>query len=196
MTPEEVKAVEETLKFLSDITASKPNEWLPVYAALGGAVAGAIASFFPTWFIEKRRESAFAKQIQNCLVAEISSLVEIVDQRSYLSAIKEAVEHLRLKPKDTYRLAVDVPYHYSRVYQDNCKHIGAIEAEVAREIITFHQLVDAVVQDLKPNGPFSSGARLETFENMEKIFEQALCIGRNLTETHNKKSHSDPVHSA
>lgn len=192
LSPEEIKAVAETLKIFGDMTASKPNEWLPVFAALGGAVAGAIASFFPTWLIEKRRESAFSKQIQNCLVAEVSSLVEIIEHRNYLAAIKAAVNHLKLNPKDKYSLVVDVPPHYSRVYQDNCKHIGVVDAQVAREIITFHQLIDAVIQDMKSDGPFSSGASLETFEEMESIFERAICIGRKLTAAHNKQLHRIP----
>ena len=86
-------------------------------------------------------------------------------------------------------LSVDVPLHYSRVYQENCKNIGVISNEVASEIIIFHQLIDAVVQDIKPNGAFSSGATLETFEQMLKIFEQALSVGRKLSKTHNKSMH-------
>jgi hypothetical protein len=138
------------------------------------------------------REAAFSKQIQICLEAEVSSLVEIIDNRNYLLAIKAAIDHLKSNPKDKYCLAVDVPPHYSRVYQDNCKHIGVVNAEVAREIITFHQLIDAVIQDLKPDGPFSSGASLETFEEMQSIFEQALFIGRKLTTTHNQKHQRTP----
>lgn len=186
MSPEEVKSIADTFKIINDITATQPNEWLPLYAALGGAVAGAVASFFPTWFLARRKESSFSKQIENCLISEISALVEIIDHRSYLSAIKEAIAHLRLQPEDTYSLAVEVPEHYSRVYQENCKNIGVVETEIARKIITFHQLIVAVVQDLKTDGPFSSGASLEAFEEMEKIFEQALCIGRELSQTHNK----------
>ncbi len=181
MSPEEINSLAETLKIISDITESQPDPWLPIYAALGGAIAGAIASFFPTWLIEKHRERTFSKQIENCLLAEISSLMEIIDQRNYLSAIEEAVHYLRNEPEGTtYSLVVDVPPHYSRVYQENCKNIGVVKNEIARDIVIFHQLIDAVVQDLKPNGIFSSGTKLETFEEMEKIFNQALTIGHEL----------------
>lgn len=192
MTPEDVQALADTLRIISEITASKPNEWLPVYAALGGAVAGAVASFFPTWLMEKRREINFSKQVENCLLSEIAALVEIIDHRSYLSAINAAVEYLRTQPENSeYVLVVDVPAHYSRVYQDNCKNIGVVPSDIACKIITFHQLIDAVVQDIKPNGPFSSGVTLEVFEEMLRIFEQALTIGRELTKTHNKSRQQD-----
>ncbi|MCW8357055.1 MULTISPECIES: hypothetical protein [Marinomonas] len=192
MSPQDVQSLAETLKIINEITASKPNEWLPVYAALGGAVAGAIASFFPTWIMEKRRDVNFSRQIENCLLAEIKALVEIIDHRGYLLAIEETVTYLRTQPEGVLcTLIVDVPPHYSRVYQDNCKNIGVIINGKASEIITFHQLIDAVVQDIKPDGAFSSGATLDTFEKMLKIFEEALSIGRSLTKTHNKSSQQD-----
>ena len=190
MSPEDAKALAETFKIIGEITASKSNEWLPVYAALGGAIAGAIASFFPTWLMEKRRDMSFSRQIENSILSEIAALIEIIDHRNYLSAIQEIVEYLREQPQGTsYVLIVDVPPHYSRVYQENCKNIGVVSNGIASEIIIFHQLIDAVVQDIKPNGAFSSGATLETFEQMLKIFEQALNIGRNLIKTHNKPMH-------
>ncbi|WP_061333855.1 hypothetical protein [Marinobacter excellens] len=186
MPPENAQSIVETLTVISELTSSKPNEWLPLYAALGGAIAGAIASFFPTWLIERRREITFAQQIECCLLAEISALVEIVDRRGYLAAIKGVVGYLRQNPEGTqYRFAVDVPSHYSRVYQDNCQRIGVIRSDIAQQVIVFHQLVDAVVQDMKPNGVFSEGATLETFEEMEVIFGEAMDIARNLLQKHN-----------
>lgn len=186
MSPENAQSIVETLTVISELTSSKPNEWLPLYAALGGAIAGAIASFFPTWLIERRRETAFAQQIESCLLAEISALVEIVDRRGYLAAIKGVVGYLRQNPEGTqYRFVVDVPSHYSRVYQDNCKHIGVVRSDIAQQVIVFHQLVDAVLQDMKPNGVFSEGATLETFEEMEVIFGEAMDIARNLLQKHN-----------
>ncbi|MGB0665187.1 MAG: hypothetical protein ACPGMR_15495, partial [Pontibacterium sp.] len=112
MSPEDAKPLAETLKIIGEMTASKPNEWLPVYAALGGAVAGAVASFFPTWLMEKRREISFSRQIENSLLAEIAALIEIIEHRDYLSAIQDTVDYLKDKPQGTSTvLIVDVPHH-------------------------------------------------------------------------------------
>lgn len=192
MSPDDAQSLAQTIKIISELTTTPPNEWLPVYAALGGAIAGAIASFFPTWLIERRREAAFARQIESCLLAEISALVEIIDHRGYLSAIKGVANYLRESPEGTqYKFAVDVPSHYSRVYQDNCKHIGVVRGAVAHKIIVFHQLIDAVVQDMKPNGAFCDGATLETFEEMEAIFDEAMNIARELLKKHNQARKAD-----
>ena len=187
MTPEDIKSITETVKLLCDMTTSKPNEWLPVYAALGGATAGAIASFFPTWLLERRRDHKFSKQIQNCLLAEISAILQIIEHRGYLTLMQKAADSLRSQPEGAIcRFEVEVPSHYSRVYQENCGNIGAIRNDVAEKIVTFHQLIDSVVQDVKPGGPVSKGAPLVVFEEMVDIFSRAVEIGDELLAAHNK----------
>ncbi len=186
MTPEDIQSIAETVRIMKGLTSSEPNEWLPVYAALGGAIAGAIASFFPSWMMELRKEAAFSKKIERCLLSEISAIVEIVEHRGYLLTLKKIITHLRESPEGTlYCFYVDVPQHYSRIYQDNCKHIGAITEDTAQKIIYFHQLLDAVIQDIKPDGIFSDGTTLEHFEEMEIIFCEAVNMAKELTKNIN-----------
>lgn len=97
MTPDDVKNLTETLQMISHMTSEKPNEWLPLYAALGGAVAGAIASFFPTLLLERNRENKQSRRLLCSLVAEISALVEIIEHRNYRDAVKEIITHLKAK---------------------------------------------------------------------------------------------------
>ena len=181
MSPEEIKYLTETLKMLHEMMETKPNEWLPVYAVLAGAIAGAITSFFPTLLIERRREKKFSRRVLASLIAEISALLEIIKHRGYHESIKEAVEHLKTQPAgSTYSLTVDVPKHYSRIFQDNCGNIGVIDEYFSQRIVIFHQLIDAVVQDIKPGGVASTGAELEAFEEMDKIFTRAIQVGNEL----------------
>ncbi|WP_049780978.1 hypothetical protein [Hahella chejuensis] len=198
MSPEELKEVVNALKSIIDITSQKPNQWLPLYAALGGAAMGALASFIPTWIFEKRREKVQSIQIESSLISEISALIDIIETRKYLPAIQEAIKHLDSDKTIThYKIIIDVPAHYSRVYQNNCKNIGAIKPEVARNIILFHQIIDAVIQDLKPGAivqndeiepPANSEDTLDTFREVARLLEQALSIGRNLSKQARKYS--------
>lgn len=181
MTPEEIKALAETVKLLTEIAETKPSQWLPLYAALGGAIAGAFASFFPTWFLELRRDKNFSRQVENCLLAEVSALLEIIENRRYLISIREVIAHLSEQPAGAiYSFTVNVPQHYSRVYQTNCSNIGAVRNEIAQKIVVFHQLIDAIVQDIKPGGIASVGATLEAYTEMEKIFSNAIDKGRDI----------------
>ena len=63
MSPGEINSLTEALKMLGEMIESKPNEWLPVYAALGGAIAGAVASFFPTFILQRYREKKFSSRV-------------------------------------------------------------------------------------------------------------------------------------
>ena len=183
MSPEDINGIVEILKALNDPTVVKPNEWLPVYAALGGAAMGAIVSIIPNWVIESRRERSFSKQIKRCIIAEISAILKIAEQRKYLDAIQSAVNHLKIKPNENYMLVADIPDHYSRVYQENCKHLGVVDSKVSADIIIFYQLIDAVVQDIKPNGTFSANPTLPAYEETLNILTEALEIARNLQES-------------
>lgn len=181
MSPEEIKALIESLKTIREIIESKPNEWLPVYAALGGAITGAVASFFPTYFLERYRNTIFSKQILNSLTAEIAALLEIIKVRGYHSDIKKTIELLESQPEVTeYSFTVHIPEHYSRVFQENCKNIGSINSKSSKQIVMFHQLIDAVVQDIKPGGLISLGCDIKGFKEIDQILDKAIQIGNKL----------------
>ncbi|EHH1051910.1 hypothetical protein J7I00_004663, partial [Vibrio parahaemolyticus] len=74
----------------------------------------------------------------------------------------------------------DIPAHYSLIYQEQCKHIGTLDREVARDIINFYQLIDAIVQDIKPNGTFTTHPSLEAYEESLVMFQLAVQIGKSL----------------
>ena len=169
---------------MDEFLETKPNEWLPVYAALGGAFAGAIASFFPTFLLERYRENKQSSRVLAALLAEISAFLEVIEHRKYHDSIKKVIEHLKDQPAGTtYSYSVCVPEHYSRIYQANSSNIGAIDKTYGQKIVIFHQLVDSVVQDVKPGGIISNGADVEAFKELEKIFARAILIGNELLGT-------------
>ncbi len=165
---------------LDAISKLQPNEWIPVISALGGALVGGLVTFFPTKYLEDRKQKQFALQVRNCIIAEISALVRIIENRKYVEAIEEAVTHLQDKPTDIYTLHADIPIHYSQIYQDQCRNLGVLDRTVARDIINFYQLVDAVVQDIKPEGTFSKHPSLEAYVESLEMFRLAVKIGKNL----------------
>lgn len=57
MSPEEINLVTESIKAIG---SKESNEWIPVIAALGGAVFGSLFSIITSSIIEhKKRESVF-----------------------------------------------------------------------------------------------------------------------------------------
>ncbi|MBA5764677.1 hypothetical protein H2O73_20145 [Vibrio sp. 404] len=174
MTPQELSVILET------IAKGQPNEWIPVLSALGGAVVGGLVTFFPTKYLEERRAKEFSRQIQNSIIAEVSALMRVIEKRKYVESVEEAIKYLKENPDGQFTLYADIPLHYSQIYQGQCNNIGILDREVARDIINFYQLIDAIVQDIKLNGTFSTHPSLEAYQESLAMFQLAVQIGKNL----------------
>jgi hypothetical protein len=160
---------------------SKPNEWLPVFAAIGGAFVGAISSFFPALLLERHRRKVEASTVKAALVAEISSLLKIIKARQYIDDVKNIIEDFKKTPDMELSYKVQVPEHYSRVYQSHINKLGLLKTNEVTKIIEFYQMIDAVVQDLKPGGCISEGdVGIDAYHEMLEIFEVALSIGSEI----------------
>lgn len=158
-----------------------PNILIPALAGILGAVVGVISSFVPNLITDYFRNKREAKKIEASLVAEIKALIEVADARNYQITLNKICAHLQSKPQGTtYSFTVNVSQEYSRIYQANAHQIGVIQTEQAVDIVRFHQLIDAVIQDVRPGGLLSNGAPLHAFTETEKIFKFALDIGRKL----------------
>ncbi|QJT18610.1 hypothetical protein E5E96_15830 [Aeromonas sp. 1805] len=96
MNIEETALLTEAIKAM---TIKEPNEWIPVIAAIGGAVIGALSSLVPTIFIESKREKVFSQQITKCLLAEISALMRLIEVRRIIDNIEDAISHLKKQSK-------------------------------------------------------------------------------------------------
>lgn len=183
MNPQDARDIAELLSLVKDLLSQRPNEWLPVYAAIGGAFVGAISSFFPIIIVEVFRNRKESRQIEKSMIVEISALLEVIEAREYLDKFKKIIEELKSDPEiESFSLTIDVPIHYSRIYQENCNRIGIIDSNKAAKIVRFHQLIDAVVQDVKPGGMLSNGAEANFFVGTARILEQALEIGNELRD--------------
>lgn len=131
-----------------------------------------------------RNQSA---RIKASLVAEIAALVEITEYRGYLTNLQEVCDFLQGASAGTnYLYRVQVPKHYSRIYQANSDRIGALDADTARKMVEFHQLIDAVVQDVVPGGTLYNGGDLGAFTETTSILDRALQLGREILNDTNQ----------
>ena len=192
MTPEEIKGLADSISLLSVQLESRPGEWFPVIAALGGALVGAMASFIPAYYLERHKERRHSHRILSSLLAEISALLLIIENRKYHASIKEIITYLETQPPETkHAFVIQVPEHYSRIYQENCSNIGLIDQEISEKIVAFHQLIDSIVQDVRRDSTTSSFGYLEVYKQIDNIFTQALAIGEELISAHNNRMQSD-----
>jgi hypothetical protein len=182
METQQLLEAAQTIKVITSLFADKPNEWLPVIAAVGGAFVGGISTFFPTYILEARKHRNEKLAVTTALLSEISALLVIIEHRNYVDGFKEAAAYLRVNPGNTQNFTVKVPAHYSRIYQTYLDRIGLVDPKLATKIIEFHQLVDSIVQDITPGGVIhDKGGDLEAYEELIKISECAISIGKELT---------------
>ena len=179
---EEVKALEESLKIISTLTANQPNEYLPIIATAIGAVVGAVASFASMYCLDRRKDKLKTESLHASLKSEISAHLKVFKYRKYEKTIEKYIESLKNRPAGSKEIFfVQVPDHYSRVYQANCSAIGLIQKEAAEDIVMYHQLIDSVIQDVKPGGLIAQGGTLEQFVQLEKILSKALKLAQRIT---------------
>lgn len=173
----------ETIRTVKALIDSTPNPWIPVVAAIGGALVGGLSSIVPAYILDHRKHSEERKNVTTALLAEISGILAIMKQRLYLEQIKEAANRLRANPGSKLIFRVKIPSHYSRVYQAYIDRLGVVDPYLASKIIEFHQLVDAIVQDVAPGGPVADeGGGIEAFDQIIAILEAAISIGTEITD--------------
>lgn len=173
----------ETIKVVKDLFDTQQNEWIPVIAAIGGALVGGLSTTIPNFLIEwkKRRDESF--NVRSALIAEVNALLTIIEHRKYIDSMRSGAEHLRNEPNMMLKYCVKIPEHYSRIYQAHIERIGSIDPALAAKIIQFHQLLDSIVQDIAPGGIVAEeGGGAETFEQLIQIADTAVAIGRDITK--------------
>ena len=173
----------ETIRIVKSLVENQQNQWLPVIAAIGGAFVGSISSFFPNYLLELKRHKNESRTVASALIAEIGALLTIIKHRKYVEGIRDAAVFLRANPGTPMKFCVRVPAHYSRVYQAHVHRLGLIQPDLSTKIIEFHQLIDAIVRDITPGGPLADeGGDAEAFEQLANIINEAVSIGRKITE--------------
>lgn len=129
-----------------------PNQWIPVLAAIGGAFVGGLAPLITSLCTERSKRKHERIAAGNALAAEVSALMSIIKARNYIERLSEIAEAMQEQPSVKRRVIIQVPSHYSRVYQSYVSRLGSLHPKFAANLIQFHQLIDAIVQDFQPGG--------------------------------------------
>jgi len=157
------------------------NPWIPVYAAIGGALVGAISAIFPNMIIERLKERRATKALTDSIVCEVSAILTIIKHRRYVEAVEEIIEALRSMPGTTRTFQVVVPDNYFKVYHANLDRVSMIDRRIRVKVVTSYQLLEAVIQDVKPGGLLSTAGRgIEPYNEDASILKQAIELGHEI----------------
>lgn len=147
-------------------------------SGLVGATAPIILNCIFTIIREYKERSA----LKDSLIQEIKGIVQIIKKRKYLNYLQKEYEAMCQSGMENCEdpITVNIPNHYSLIYNTNAKNISKVDPKYAKNIVCFHQLLEAVIQDVKPDGTFSIGYSRKGLKEAIVILEEVLDIGENL----------------
>jgi hypothetical protein len=181
--------LQKTLQILQGLKTilGQQNPWIPVYAAIGGALVGAIAAIFPNIIIESIKQRREVKALTSSIVLEVSAILTTIKHRKYIESLELTVPGTRM----TFRVVV--PDNLFSIYHANLDRVGQIDPRIREKVVTFYHLVEAVIHDIKPGGLLNSyEAGMETWNDTAESFREAVRVGREIEHiwaTHNKRVH-------
>lgn len=147
-----------------------------IWAAVISGGFAVIGSFLANLHLHNRSLKAKKDAVTVALIEEVRAIKDIAVKRHYLGHIEKIIALLEQNPGATHSIHAKIPDHYSRIYQSLAADIGVLDACLAGKIVRFHQLVDAVVQDMVPGGSFNTSGKLENYRTTAAIFRIALQV--------------------
>ncbi|MDN3221352.1 hypothetical protein [Pseudomonas nunensis] len=162
------------------------TNWTAVLVGVFSAFA-ALVGPVRLWKKQMKRES---ESVRASLFAEVGAMVEMVDRRGFLPALRNTEALLSTRQssaqsifnpiRESFEVVIDS--EFNKVYQANLSKLGVLSVEEARQIVRFHQLANGVRLDVIPGGVIARGtSNPETFKETADLLEAAMDIGRELT---------------
>jgi hypothetical protein len=95
--------------------------------------------------------------------------------------MEQIVETLSSTPGSTRQFEVTISYDYFKIYHANLERIDLIDHSIRVKVVTFYQLLEAVIQDVKPGGPLASQPRtVDPFAEALSIVKLAIELGHEI----------------
>jgi len=118
--------------------------------------------------LETYRHNRHRDAVRTALIAEVKAMAKIALARNYL-------QYLSNGEKGFGRLSISIPDNYNPVYIANVQHVGMLPQGDAELIVTFHQYIQSVLEDVAPGGVLAQDlASREAFAETRKILKEAI----------------------
>lgn len=155
-------------------TGDTSNYWAAALGA-GGAVAGALAAYIPNACIARKLRENQAKSTAFQLYAEINSTLVLANKRGYRKGLEKVCAAMALGAITSRSITVQVPDDRFIVFKANLSNIGLLPPALQTKIVMLYQIMESLVQDMKPGGflnAYPGGGRTE-FEEALQLFVSA-----------------------
>lgn len=160
------------------------NSLIPVYTAFGGILLGAVASFFPAYFLERARLRNEAVALTEGIVTEIRVTLALLKMRRYVEDVGRIAASIQTGEVPASTFEVMVPEDFSPIYKANRARVGLLPTSIRNDVVEFHQLIEAAIADIRPGGLMAvrqCGHR--EFSDLLAIMTAAVRLGGKILET-------------
>lgn len=167
------------LKEVKDLI-SPSNPWIPVMAAVLGALAGGLAPIFVKLLEVCVDRRAAKRAVAHQIYAEVSAILEIVRQRGYLEDLESKKSVMTVNSASNF-YQVKISEVVDPLYRANLERLPLLDPGLQTKIVMFYRFLNALVEDIKPGGTFNtSGATLKGIDQFLAIANQAVAIGEEI----------------
>ncbi|HRK02870.1 MAG TPA: hypothetical protein PLH57_09405 [Oligoflexia bacterium] len=176
----DAKSILETIEIIRTVKSLfvEQNPYLPIYSALGGAFVGAVSSFFPNYIIAKLKDRKEKRSTALQLYAEVKATIELAEHRYYIKQLERVVEAFNSNQITSYSYEIQVSEDRFLIYKSSLDRLGVLEVDIQVKVVEFYQLLEAVVQDVKPGGLLNARpAPVEAYEEALRITKRARELG-------------------
>lgn len=192
------KTILETIEIIRAVKSLfiEQSPYLPMYSALGGAFVGAVSLFFPNYIISRLKDRTDKRSTTLQLYAEVKATIELAEHRNYMQQLERVVEAFNSKQISSYTYQIQVSDDRFPIFRSCLHRLGMLEVDLQIKVVEFYQLLEAVVQDVKPGGLLNaSPASVEAFQEALRITRRARKLGDEILSLIEKR-HRIPNSSA
>ncbi|MDP0498687.1 MAG: hypothetical protein Q7P63_01185 [Verrucomicrobiota bacterium JB022] len=155
---------------------------VPAFSALMGAVVGGLVTYFTTKAMERWKQNEERKVVFAAMVAEIEMITVHLDRRHYAEDMERIIEDYRKGRRSQLDYHVMIPEDYCPVYKSHLSRIGLLPYPLIGDIVRFYQILQSIVEDVRPGGPVAEGCSEGTMVECVAITREATRLGRDVVK--------------
>ena len=175
--PQTLSQAIELLKQAKPIFESGDSLALAAVAALG-AIGGALATFFPNYWLTKHHERQLKHSVAAQLYAEIQATQRIERHRGYIDSLRTIVEKFDRGEIPSTSYQVQFADERFPIYKANIQHLGKLDPRLQQKIVLLYQLIESGIQDMQPGGLLNATqVGREPFAELHEILLSARRLG-------------------
>jgi hypothetical protein len=163
----------ELLKAAKPLFDSADAQIAAIVGALG-AIGGAMAAYVPNRLMVSKQRDDLKKSTAFQIYAEVKATLEIERHRGYSQSLAELVVAFDRGQITEFAYVVQVPDDRFLIYKANLSNIGLLPPKIQSRVVLLYQLLEAIVQDIKPGGFLNTPpAKRSAFVEVARIIDRA-----------------------